>query len=286
MLYIPVLGDTVINIYMFRKSFGRISIIYDDNVVKNMTELDKVTTLYEDLKKALYNSPAISIFLKYHNIYYLTALSDLLDQEYDNETKVNDVILAASTYQYKLISEELAKKYIHLNVQKINQILVNTTLLEDDLLNKDPDIIQCYYDTLIMLRNLTYEKHPIELFERFLIYNGIKVSKKNNNTLFFTFLQPPLKEHKQFQCTTIYEFLKYISPLLLDHVSKELLSLIHHSSQVIKTIPYEDFNYDVAIKLKGYDLYQYLYSFEYIRLNFFLEDLYILLFYEGIGQFK
>lgn len=285
MLNIPALGDIVINIYLFRKSIGRISIIYDDNVVKNMTELDKVTTLYEDLKKALYNSPAISIFLKYHNMYYLSALSDLLDQEFDNETKVNDVIQAASTYQYKLISEELAKKHIHLNVQKINQILVNTTLLEDDLLNKDPDIIQCYYNTVTMLQNLTYEKYPIESFKRFLIYNGIKVSKKDN-TLCFTFLQPPLKEQKQFQCTTIYEFLNYISPLLLDHVSKELLSLIHHSSQVIKTIPYENFNYDVAIALKGYDLYPYLYSFEYIRLNFFLEDLYILLFYEEIEQFQ
>lgn len=270
---------------MFRKSIGRISIIYYGNVVNNMTELDKVTTLYEELKKALYNSPAISIFLKYHNMYYLAALSDLLEQEYDNENKVNDLILAASTYEYKLISEELAKKYIHLNVQKINQILVNTTLLEDDLLNKDPDILQCYYDTLIMLRNLTYEKHPIESFERFLIYNGIKVSKKNN-TLCFTFLQPPLKEQKQFQCTTIYEFLKYISPLLLDHVGNEILSLIDYSPKAVKTVPYENFDYDIAITLKGYDLYQYLYSFEYIRLNFFLEDLYILLFYEEIEQFQ
>lgn len=259
--------------------YERISIIYGDNVMKNMTELDKVTTLYEDMNKAIYNSSLLGIFLKYHNMYYLTALSDLLDQEYDNETKVNDVIQAASTYQYKLISEELAKKHIHLNVQKINQILVNTTLLEEDVLNKDLDIIQCYYDTVFMLQNLTYEKYPIESFKRFLMHNGIKISK-SDNTLCFTFLQPPLKEQKQFQCTTIYEFLNYISPLLLDHVSNEILSLIDYSPKAVKTIPYENFDYDIAITLKDYDLYQYLYSFEYIRLNSFLEDLYILLFYE------
>lgn len=38
---------------MLKIKYERISIIHEDNVEKNMTELDKVTALYEELKKTV-----------------------------------------------------------------------------------------------------------------------------------------------------------------------------------------------------------------------------------------
>ena len=44
--------------------------------------------------------------------------------------------------------------------------------------------------------------------------------------------------------------------------------------------------FNIAKKLKNNELYEYLYRFEYIRMNFLLEDLYLLLYYDKIDEFK
>lgn len=69
-------------------------------------------------------------------------------------------------------------------------------------------------------------------------------------------------------------------------INEEQLSLIANYPNATKTIPHESFDYNIAKELKNYELYQYLDSFEFIRMNFFLEDLYILLYYKEIADFK
>ena len=248
-----------------------------------MSELKEIEEWYdvaEQLTKDSQDYFNTDVMVRYIYSYYNWSLSSLLEKEYaetDNESandKIMNLILLASAKTCKKLSEELSLKYIHSNVEAINHILTKTQLSEHAVIANNDDIVQSFYDTESMLRNLTFEKRPIEAFQRLLQIYNIELKTKNslNHIFEFTFKDK--------------EFLDYCSPFLLDRANKEVLSDIKYSPNVIKTRPYETFDYNIAKKLKNHELYQYLYRFEYIRMNFLLEDLYLLLYYDKIDEFK
>lgn len=262
-----------------------------------MSELKEIEEWYdvaEQLTKDSQDYFNTDVMVRYIYSYYKWSLSDLLEKEYaeaDDESvsdKITNLILLASAKTCKKLSEELSLKYIHSNVEAINHILTKTQLSEHAVIANNDDIVQSFYDTEAMLKNLTFEKHPIDSFQSFLKSNNIKLKTKNssNHIFEFTFKDKELKRYGTYECNTIFEFLDYCSPFLLDKVNKELLSDIKHSPNVIKTRPYESFDFNIAKKLKKHELYQYLYRFEYIRMNFSLEDLYLLIYYDKIDEFK
>lgn len=262
-----------------------------------MSELKQIEEWYDVAKYLTQDSQDYfntNVIARYIYSYYKWSLSDLLEKEYKNtddenfEDKIHNLIFLASAKTCKSLSEELSLKYIHSNVEKINHILKKTQLSETEVIANNDDIIQAFYETEAMLTNLTYEKHPIEAFQRFLHNNNIKLKTKNssNHIFEFTFKDKKFKKHGKFACNTIYEFLDYCSPIMLKKVNKEQLSYIKYSPNVIKTTPYESFDYNIAKKLRNHELYHYLNLFEYIRINFLLEDLYLLLYYDEIDDFK
>lgn len=261
-----------------------------------MSEQKQIEEWYEIIKYFTKDSEEFfdtDAMIKYIYSYYKWALSNLLDKEYadkDNENaedRIYNLTLLASAKSCKKLSEELSLKYIHINVAKINSLLTKTQLSEDAIIANNNDLIQSFFDTEIMLSNLTYKDNPIETFQRFLKNNNMIFKKKNSsNYLFeFTFQDKKLKKNS-YECNTIYEFLDYCSSFLLEKVNKELLADIKYSPDIIKTIPHESFDFSVADKLKNHDLFLYLDNIEYIRMNFALEDLYLLLYYDEIDDFK
>ena len=262
-----------------------------------MNELKEIEEWYdvaEQLTKDSQDYFNTDVMVRYIYSYYKWSLSDLLEKEYaetDDEAvndKIMNLILLASAKTCKTLSEELSLKYIRSNVETINHILTKTQLSEHAIIVNNDDIVQSFYDTESMLKNLTFEKQPIEAFQRFLQIYNIKLKTKNssNHIFEFTFKDKELKKHGSYECNTIFEFLDYCSPFLLDRVNKEVLSDIKYSPNVIKTRPYESFDFNIAKKLKNNELYEYLYRFEYIRMNFLLEDLFLLLYYDKIDEFK
>lgn len=262
-----------------------------------MSELKEIEEWYdvaEQLTKDSQDYFNTDVMVRYIYSYYKWSLSDLLEKEYaetDDESvsdKITNLILLASAKSCKKLSEELSLKYIYSNVEAINHILTKTQLCEHAVIANNDDIVQSFYDTEAMLQNLTFEKHLIDSFQSFLKSNNIKLKTKNssNHIFEFTFKDKELKRYGTYECNTIFEFLDYCSPFLLDKVNKELLSDIKHSPNVIKTRPYESFDFNIAKKLKKHELYQYLYRFEYIRMNFSLKDLYLLIYYDKIDEFK
>lgn len=262
-----------------------------------MNELKEIEEWYdiaEQLTKDSQDYFNTDVMVRYIYSYYKWSLSDLLEKEYaeTNDESVSDkitnLILLASAKTCKTLSEELSLKYIHSNVEAINHILTKTQLSEHAVIANNDDIVQSFYDTEAMLRNLTFEKQPIEAFQRFLQIYNIKLKTKNslNHIFEFTFKDKELKKNGTYECNTIFEFLDYCSPFLLDKVNKELLSDVKYSPNVIKTRPYESFDFKIARKLRNHELYQYLNRFDYIRLNFSLSNLYLLLYYDKIDEFK
>lgn len=262
-----------------------------------MSELKEIEEWYDVAKyltKDSQNYFSTDVMVRYIYSYYKWSLSDLLEREYketDEENiknKIYNLIFLASAKTCKTLSEELSRKFIHSNVEAINHILKKTQLLEDVVIANNVDIVQSFHDTEAMLKNLTFEKHPIESLQRFLKIFNIKLKTKNssNHIFEFTFKDKELKKYGTYECNTIFAFLDFCSPFLLDRVNKELLSDIEHSPNVNKTRPYEAFDFNIAKKLRNLELYQYLYRFEYIRMNFSLENLYLLLHYDKIDSFK
>lgn len=262
-----------------------------------MSELKEIEEWYdiaEQLTKDSQDYFNADAMIRYIYSYYKWSLSDLLEKEYaeaDNESlnnKITNLILLASAKTCKILSEELALKFIHSNVDAINHILTSTQLSENAVIANNEDVVQSFYDTEAMLKNLTFKKHPIESFQNFLRNNNIELkTKHSSNHMFeFTFKDKELKEYGKYECNTIFEFFDHCSPLLLDRANKKLLSDIKFTPNVIKTRPYESFDFNIAKKLKNHELYQYLNHFEFIRMNFSLEDLYLLLYYDKIDDFK
>lgn len=262
-----------------------------------MSEQKQIEEWYEIIKYFTKDSEEFfdtNAMIKYIYSYYKWALSSLLNKEYTDtynenaEAWIYNLTLLASAKTCKKLSEELSLKYIHINVEKINSLLTRTQLSEDALIANNNDLIQSFFDTETMLSNLTYKDDPIETFQRFLKNNHMILKKVNSaNHLFeFTFKDEKLKKNGKYECNTIFEFLEYCSSLLLEQVNTELLADIKYSPDVIKTIPHESFDFNIADKLKNHDLFLYLDSIEYIRLNFALEDLYLLLYYDEIDDFK
>lgn len=262
-----------------------------------MNELKKIQEWYDIVKYFTKDSQDFfntDVMVRYIRFYYKSSLSDLLEKEYadtNDETindKITNLILLASAKTCKTLSVELSRKYIHNNVDTINHILKKTQLSENAVIVSNDDIVQSFYDTEAMIKNLTFKKHPIESFKRFIQNNDIKLKIKSSTKqiLEFTFKEKKLKKYGKYECNTIYEFFNYCAPILLDKANKELLYNIKYSPNVIKTTPHEAFDYDIAKKLKNHELYQYLNSFEYIRMNFLLEDLYLLLYFDKIDDFK
>lgn len=251
---------------------------------------DAIKQLSKETNEALGSERIVS----YVHSYYKDALSTLLKNEFPNadesvmDDEIADFITLASSHMYKTLVEELTHRYIHANIERINQLMMHTQLSETEFLAKSDDKMQSYYDTEMMIDNLTYKEHPVESFFRFMERNDIqvKISHAEEAVFDFQFAEPLLKKHQNFECNTIHEFLAFCSPILLDQVNKEMLLRIKNYSDVIKTKPHEAFDYDVAKELKNETLYEYLDRFEYIRLHFFLEDLYLLLYYDQIEDFK
>lgn len=262
-----------------------------------MSELKQIEEWYdiaENFTKDSQDYFSIDVMVRYIYSYYRSSLSELLEKEYADTNhesisdKITNLIFLTSARTCKILAEELSLKYIHDNVEKINHILVKTQLSESAVLANNNDIVQAFYDTEAILDNLTFEDHLIEAFQRFLKNNNInlKIKHSSNHLFEFAFKDKELKKYGKYECNTIYEFLDYCSPLLLDKINKELLTNIEFSPNVIKTRPYESFCFNIAKKLKNQELYQYLNRFEYIRMNFCLEELYLLLYYNEIDDFK
>ena len=73
---------------------------------------------------------------------------------------------------------------------------------------------------------------------------------------------------------------------LLDSCCDELISLITTDLETIPSYPKENYDLKKIAALKGKALYEYLNQFEFIQINYDLEDLYLLLYYEDIAIFK
>lgn len=261
-----------------------------------MSELKQVETWYDSIKHLSNDTKGALNFITliiYIYCYYRQTLSTLLEKEFtgtNDETvddKIRNFITLTSSKIYKSLAEELSRKYIHLNIKSINNILTQTQLSEAEFIAKNYDIIESFYDTEMMLANLTYKDHPIESFSRFMerYHINLESNISGDHVFIFTFEGKPLKKYKKFECDTVYELLNFCSPILLEKVSNELLSHINNSS-VLKNHLQGEFDFDNAKGLKGDDLFQYLNRFEYIRMKFFLEDLYLLLYYDKIDDFK
>ena len=185
-----------------------------------MSELKEIEEWYdiaEQLTKDSQDYFNTDVMVRYIYSYYKWSLSDLLEKEYaetDDESlnnKITNLILLASAKTCKTLSEELSLKYIHSNVDAINHILTKTQLSEHAVIANNDDIVQSFYDTEAMLKNLTFEKHPIDSFQSFLKSNNIKLKTKNslNHIFEFTFRDKELKKHGTYECNTIFEFLDY-----------------------------------------------------------------------------
>ncbi len=262
-----------------------------------MSEFQQIKAWYDSIKQLAeetneaFNSEKMILYV---SSYYQDALSTLLKKEYHDEKKeisdeeITRFITLAAAKMNKTLMEELSYKYIHANFEKINQLLTQTQLCETEFLAKNHDMLQAYYDTEMMLDNLTYKDHPVESFRRFIEKNYIqlKAGKSDEYVLKFCFEEEPLKEYQSFECNTIGEFLAFCSPLLLEKINHEQLLRIKAYFNAVKLNSNETFDYNVAKELRNEALYQYLDSFEYIRLHFFLEDLYLLLYYDKIDDFK
>lgn len=80
--------------------------------------------------------------------------------------------------------------------------------------------------------------------------------------------------------------MNHCSQYLLDICTDELVEAISLSIRTIKNTPYTEFSLDYIRTLQGKNLYKYLYSFEYLRINYDLENLYVLLYYNEIFLFE
>ncbi|MCR0626168.1 hypothetical protein MKC48_20345 [[Clostridium] innocuum] len=163
-----------------------------------------------------------------------------------------------------------------------------STISEDINYRNNDDIFQAYYNTEYVIDALTYDDDLISASERFIRRQQIKITL-GYTAHRFCFIFPKHKckvTRRNFSCNNIFEFMNYCSRHLLKIYTDELVEAILLSIHPIKNIPYTEFSLDYIRTLHGKDLYTYLRSFEYLRINYGLENLYVLLYYIEISLFQ
>lgn len=145
-------------------------------------------------------------------------------------------------------------------------------------------ILFFYYNTVNILDYLTYEDNPIPSFLRLLRRQQIKLSLGNPEYRFcFTFSS---KDDIKFYCNTIYVFLQYCPSKMLEDCQNQIKSFISSELKTIPLNPKEDYYIHKVPHLKDFELYKYLSNYDFIRINYYLEDLYLLLYSDKIIEFK
>lgn len=262
-----------------------------------MNKLQQLEEWYNSIQKqkqALHNAYSMESTIQFIDFYYKHALADLLVKEFSDSKgeadldKIYQLTELTAAMTCKSITDELAKQYIRTNLDKINEQLTEIKVSEDELTARYDDYLHAYYDTEFMLSNLAHRENPIETFKDFIKRRKIDMEISDDNRLLFSFTlkDEGIEKDRVFQCNNVYEFINFCSSLLIEKVRNELLSRIELCSDIIKSDPDKPFDFNKAKELEDRELYHYLNSFEYIRLNFFLADLYILLFYNEIDDFK
>lgn len=262
-----------------------------------MNKLKQLEEWYDSIQKqkqGLYNSYSMGSTIQIIDFYYKHALADLLQKEYSSSDakpdldKIYHLTQLASAMACKNISQELAQKYIHENVEKINEHLTEIKISEDEFTAQTDDYLRAYYDTECLLNNFFHKEQPIETFKGLIKKYKIDMEAGgDDNCMFcFTLKDKGAEKNSVFQCNNLYEFMNDCSPLLVKKVRNELLSNMELCLDTIKAGSREPFDLNKAKEMKDLELYHYLNRFEYICLNFSLADLYILLFYKEIDDFK
>lgn len=257
-----------------------------------MTQLEK---LQDNLKN--YEATYTGMFdcnsaVQYNVIYQRQALTELLDKEIPtmNHRKeyIDNIVDLACIKHCASVVDELATKYVSQNVSEINNVLKNTFIKEEEILKHNEDAFQAFYNTEVILNGLTYKNDLIASFERFLRRRHIKLSLGNPEYRFcFTFTCGLIKNDEvTYHCNNVYEFLKFCPIQMLDECCNELISMITAPSKTVQNYPTEQYDLNIIASLSGKELYEYLASFEFMRINYDIEDLYLLLYYEEIPLFK
>lgn len=73
---------------------------------------------------------------------------------------------------------------------------------------------------------------------------------------------------------------------MLDECCSELISMITAPSKAVQNYPTEQYDLNLIASLSGKELYEFLVRFEFLRINYDIEDLYLLLYYDEISLFK
>ena len=263
---------------------------YDANV--KMTLLEDLQVELKDYENKYTGNFDSTSAIQYSVLYQRQALTELLQKELSNifhkDEYIENIVDLACIKHCKKVVNELATKYVTENVMMINNLLKNTHIKEYDLMHKNEDAFQAYYNTEVILDALTYKDDLIASFERFLKRRNIKISLGNPEYRFcFTFTQRRSKgKNISYYCNNIYEFLDFCLQQLLDSCYDELISLITTNLGTIPCYPKENYDLKKISVLKGKALYEYLNQFEFIQINYDLEDLYLLLYYEDIAILK
>lgn len=253
-----------------------------------MTELEKTQNLFKEYDMKYNDSFDAHCAIKYAMIYHQEALTELLRMELpkqlQNTKYIQSIIDLASTNYCKVLVDELAKKYITINIEKINGLLEITSITEDTIVNISEDLTQAFYSTETILICLSYESDPLGAFERFLRRQRIKMTLGKTDFRFcFSFINSHANEnHVNYYCNNICEFLKLCSHSMLEKCSNELVESVCSPIKAIQTDPLEEIDYDKIVSLHGMDLYEYLSKIEQIKVNYVLEDLYLLLNHDKI----
>lgn len=256
-----------------------------EEIYNSLTQLEE---RYSDMADHNFNRITLSRYE--YECYRGRYFSLLLDESYieGNEKEATNILYYSASLIYRALVEELSLKQIKKNIDTINQLI--TTQVKEEDFKKTTTIIERYDDTILVLLNLKHETiNPLLTFERFISDYCIKLRSGEEKARFKAqFLEETVSEKRKewLYFNNLHEFFDICNVYLMDTIRHDVCDYIETGTPLIPNLMPS--NIDMS-KLKSIstakDFYDYLVSFEGIKANTKLDDLYLLTHYEKVSIF-